>query len=504
MTIEEKVGQLLMVNFHGEVANDDARTLIQETHVGGIIYYNWANGLTSPKQVSVLSAGLQDLVRESPIPIPLFIAADQEGGLVSRLNEGFTAFPGNRALGAAKNPDLVEDAAFAMGQEMRSVGINMNLAPVVDVNVNPRNPVIGIRSFGDDPQMVATCGRWALKGFKRAHVIGVLKHFPGHGDVELDSHVDLPVVRKTIEALQRVELFPFTQLVPAAEAVMTAHVLVPAIDDENCATLSKKTLTLLKDAMHFQGIVVADSLVMQGVLKTCQTVDEAAIRALNAGCDMLILGGRYLIGTSEKKELTVADVQRIHRALVHAVQIGRIAEERLNDAFQKILALKHRYLEGDVCAAVIHKAAHEGLAHRIATCALQEVRKEPLSDLHQKKIVVIAPKVLREVIARTSFLSLAKRIDPLFFGLNPTGAEREVAKQRVEEAEGFCLFAFNAWKDPSQRALVQELLDTGKPHVIVIVRDPIDGALFPSAGHMITTFSPTAPSIQAAWERVQP
>lgn len=284
MTLEEKVGQVLMVNFRGEVANEDAQTLIQETHVGGIIYYNWANGLTSPQQVLNLSASLQQLAA-----IPLLIAADQEGGKVARLKTGFTIFPGNKALGDTNDPSIAEQAAFAMGQEMRAVGVNMNLAPVVDVNVNPKNPIIGKRAFSDSPEIVTAFGKAAVNGYHKAGMITTLKHFPGHGDVEVDSHTDLPIVNKTMEQLSQVELLPFSKILDT-DAIMTAHILVPALDEENCSTLSKKTLSYLKDSLGFKGLIIADSLVMEGVLKQCKTVDEAAIRALNAGCDMLILG----------------------------------------------------------------------------------------------------------------------------------------------------------------------------------------------------------------------
>jgi len=154
MTLEEKVGQLLMVHFHGEVTNNDAKVLISETKVGGIIYYNWSNELNSPAQVQDLSFGLQKLTQDNRLPIPLFIAVDQEGGVVNRLNYGFTEFPGNRALGETRDPNLAWMAALFIGQELQAVGVNINLAPVVDVNINPHNPIIGVRSFGDDPETV--------------------------------------------------------------------------------------------------------------------------------------------------------------------------------------------------------------------------------------------------------------------------------------------------------------------------------------------------------------
>ena len=208
MTLEEKVGQLFVAHFRGEVANEDAKNLIQDVKVGGIIYYNWSNGLTSPEQARELSAGLQALSQQNRIPIPLLISADQEGGVVIRLNNGFTIFPGNKALGMTGNPKLAEEAALATGKELRAVGINMNLAPVVDVNSEPRNPVIGIRAFSDSPETVLAFGKMALSGYNQAHTIATLKHFPGHGDVLVDSHENLPVNQKSIKELEHTELLP--------------------------------------------------------------------------------------------------------------------------------------------------------------------------------------------------------------------------------------------------------------------------------------------------------
>jgi beta-N-acetylhexosaminidase len=335
LTLEEKVGQLLMVHFHGETANEEAQVAVQELHVGSIIYYNWANGLNSPEQVARLSSGLQTLAR-----IPLIIAVDQEGGRVVRLIKGFTPLPANKALGMTGRPALARANAYTSGGELLAVGVNMNLAPVVDVDSNPENPVIGPRSFGNTPELVISFGREALAGCRRAGVISCLKHFPGHGDTSTDSHESLPVVDKSLEELEKVELLPFATLANEADAIMTAHLLVPALDLDHCSTLSKKTLDYLRDRIGFQGVILSDSLVMEGVLKKCGgSIDEAAIQALSAGCDILILGGKQLTGTNHL-ELTIEDVRRIHSQLVLAVKSGRISEEALDRSVDRILQLK--------------------------------------------------------------------------------------------------------------------------------------------------------------------
>ena len=342
LSLEEKIGQLLMVYFNGDLVNEDAKILVQEVKVGGIIYYRWANGLYSPQQVRNLSEGLQGLAQGNCHQIPLLIAVDQEGGDFSRLQEGFTRFPGNKTVGETGNLEFARDVAFAMGKEMLAVGINMNLAPVVDVNSNPLNCVIGTRSFGENPESVTAFGEKALDGYRRAGVIATLKHFPGYGDVEIDPHKDLPILCKSKQELEAVELLPFARLAAFADAVMTAHILVPALDAENCSTLSEKTLKYLREVIGFTGVIVADSLVMEGVIKQCHTVDEAAILALNAGCDILLLGGKLFIGESVIRELTVSDVRRVHDALIEAVKTGRILEDRVNEAVNRIFVLKTR------------------------------------------------------------------------------------------------------------------------------------------------------------------
>ncbi len=340
MTLEEKVGQLLMVHFQGEIANDDARLLIQDIKVGGFIYYNWSNGLTSPAQVGSLSSSLQKLAEKNQNPLPLLIAVDQEGGRVARLKEGFTIFPSNLLVAESGDPSLAEKNAFTSGNELRAVGINVNLAPVVDINSNPENPVIGCRSFGARPEVVVAFAERALKGYHRAGLLTTLKHFPGHGDVKVDSHAELPKVLKSKEELERMELYPFAKLASQTDIIMTAHLLVPALDPVQCSTLSSKTLSYLRNVIGFDGVIMTDSLVMAGVLEKCITVEEAAIQALNAGCDILLLGGKQLIKGKSDLELTVRDIQKIHEAIIHAVKSGRVSVEKLDCSVKRILLLK--------------------------------------------------------------------------------------------------------------------------------------------------------------------
>lgn len=511
LTLEEKVGQLLMVHFQGEEANEDARSVIQDIGVGGIIYYNWSNKLESPEQVKKLSSGLQKLALKNRLGIPLFIGIDQEGGIVARLNKGFTVFPGNRALGETGNPLLAKAAAIVIGKELKAVGINMNFAPVVDVNSNPRNPVIGIRAFGEDPTLVAAFGKQALKGFKQAQIIASLKHFPGHGDTATDSHMELPVVRKSLEELKKIELFPFAKLAASADMIMTAHLLVPALDPDNCSTLSEKTLNVLKNEIGFKGVVITDSLVMKGVLQKYQTVDETAIQALNAGCDILLFGGRQLIGQQVNLELTASDIKRIHYSIVTAIKSGRVSESRLNDAVEKILQLKQRYLNDQALgldldlSQLVGTQEHQEVGKKIARLAIKSVappsNRLPLLD--SLSVCVFAPQLVHGSIQKTSLLQLGKTTNSCFFtSLNPANEEIEKAIIAAESSEVLVVCSYNAWKNESQIALIQSLLKTKKPLVLIVLRDPLDASLFPDAEFIFNTFSPSALSIQAVCDRL--
>ena len=344
MTLPEKIGQLMMVHFHGIEANAEAYKLVQDISIGGMIYYNWANSLTTPEQVQKLSIGLQQLTKATRLQIPLLIAADQEGGRVARCPG--TKFPGNQALGLTNHPELAEASALVIGTELAAMGVNTNLAPVIDINSNPLNPVIGSRSFGDTPDIVTTFGAQALQGYHAAGIITTLKHFPGHGDTNTDSHLDLPVVNKSLQELQVTELYPFAQLAHQTDLIMTAHILVPALDPDYCTTISRKTINYLRHELGFNGVIITDSLVMAGILKQVdQSVAEAAIQALIAGHDIILLGGAQLHGTSITRELTLTDLLQIHQAIILAVQSGIIPEAQINQSVQRILKLKAKYLD---------------------------------------------------------------------------------------------------------------------------------------------------------------
>lgn len=499
MTIEEKVGQLLMVYFHGNEANGEAKRLIHDLHVGGIIYYSWANELSSPEQVQAISKGLQKFALETRLSLPLFIAADQEGGLVVRV-KGLTEFPGNKALGMTGDPQLAKLSARMTGKELRAIGINMNLAPVVDINNNPQNPVIGIRSFGDTASLVLAFAEQAMEGYKEAGILPVLKHFPGHGDVAIDSHEHLPVINKSLQELENNELIPFSRLQAKADAIMTGHLLVPALDSQYPTTLSRKTLDLLRNEIGFQGVILSDSLVMEGILNQCDSLEEASIRAFNAGCDILLLGGRLLTG-KYRRELEFSDIQSIHQSVVQAVQTGRIEEDRLNKSLERILELKARIPSPTEESIAINDPQSQEIAKKIAELSIRITKNDLLLDVSKQKILLVAPQVIQENLSKTSLTQLGKSTLFFFFkGLNPTEEETQLINTLGKKADVILFCSYNAWKNDKQAALIQSL--SQQPLILIAVRDPLDAALFPNACLILTTFSPSAPSLQAAYEKI--
>lgn len=473
LTVEEKVGQLLMVHFHGETANDDAKTLIQDLHVGGFIYYNWANNLSDPQQVKNLSASLQSLSK-----IPLLIAVDQEGGVVNRV-KGLTVFPGNMALGMSENTNLAEEAAFVMGEELLRVGVNLNLAPVVDVNSNPNNPVIGIRSFGNTPEKVVAFGAKALKGYSKAGVLTSLKHYPGYGDVAVDPHEALPILKKSLSELEKEELVPFAKLNSRADTIMTAHILIPELDPERCATVSAKCLGYLRDTLHFKGVIIADSLVMEGVLN--DRIENVAIEAFNAGCDILLLGGKLLGGLGH--ELTLEDVKNVHAALVQAVKEGKISEKRLDNAVKRILTLKKKIkTKSNLSLRMVNTPERRQLARTIAKQAIKVTQNGPKPSLRRKKVALVAPKIMEEDLKNSSFMKLG----PLFID----GNVEEISKNH----DSIIYFSYNDWKKPKK---ISNL-----PLIVIVLRDPQDEELFPLSPLIIKTYSPTLPSLEEAYLRL--
>ena len=366
MTIEEKVGQLIMVGFEGTQANEAIETHIRERFVGGVVLFS--RNIQSPQQTAELTNELQRLAGATARQIPLFVGIDQEGGWVIRLKEGATVLPGNMALGATNSTELAERAGEITAVELAAVGVNLNFAPVMDVNNNPDNPVIGRRSFGESPELVSRLGISYIRGLQRNGVLATVKHFPGHGDTTVDSHFELPTVSHDLERIHALELQPFRAAIDAdVAAIMTAHIVYPAFDADRPATLSPTILTdLLRKELGFDGLLITDDMEMKAIDDRYQS-GEAAVMAVEAGADIVMV-----LWTSTK-QIEVFD------ALLSAVKSGRISQARLDQSVKRILkskgaAFDRRFVDVEAVETTVGGEAHQQLAQTIASRAITVVR----------------------------------------------------------------------------------------------------------------------------------
>lgn len=359
MSLAEKVGQLFVPTF---ADRSDALSIIRRYHVGGLIYF--PGNMGSPRQVAAQSNALQRAAK-----IPLLLGVDEEQGIVSR-TPFLTRFPGNMALGAAGRPADARAAARVTGTELRAIGINQDFAPVADVNVNPRNPVIGPRSFGSDPSRVSAMLTEAIGGYQDAGVAATAKHFPGHGDTATDSHTGLPVITHSRRTWERLDAPPFTAAIASGvDVIMTAHIVVPKLDRSgDPSTLSRTVLTgLLRGALGYKGVIVTDSLEMAGARRKYSET-AVPVRAILAGADQLLMP---------------PSLPRAYNAVLSAVRSGRIAQKRLDESVARIIQLKQRrgLFKGTVvdpakAGAAIGTAAHRAAARQVAEHAVTLVRND--------------------------------------------------------------------------------------------------------------------------------
>ncbi|MGP4047560.1 glycoside hydrolase family 3 protein [Streptomyces sp. 2A115] len=520
MTLEEKVGQLFVMRVYGhsatapDQADIDAnlaeigvRTpaeLVAKYRVGGIIYFGWAHNTREPHQIADLSNGIQKASLAQPRGLPVLISTDQEHGIVARVGEPATLFPGAMALGAGGSRGDAREAGRIGGAELRAMGIRQDYTPVADVNVNPANPVIGVRSFGADPQAVAGLVAAQVKGYQSSGVAATSKHFPGHGDTETDSHYGFPVIEHTEEQWGRLDAPPFRAAIAAGiDSIMTAHIMVPALDPSgDPATLSRPILTgILRERLGYDGVVVTDSLGMEGV-RTKYGDDRVPVLALKAGVDQLL----------NPPKLEVA-----WNAVLQAVRGGELTEARLDASILRVLRLKaklgmfndpyvtHRGVDRTV-GTKAHLDAADRIAERTTTLLVNEGGLLPLSRRTHKKVLVVGADpaspsgttgppttVLAAALTELGFTATA-----LSTGTAPSAAAIANAVAAAGEADAVVVGTYNVSAAGSQRTLVNQLVATGRPVVAVAIRNPYDVAQLPELKACLAAYSWTDVELRAA------
>ena len=482
MSLEQKVGQLFMVSFRGRELNGHSRGFIEQVQPGGVLLYQ--TNTATPESVAALSNALQKMAGERAGGTGLLLAIDFEGGTVTRFfaGRGFTKFPPALLVGATGSPEIAGRLARAAAEELRAVGINTNLAPVADLASDPKNRLIRLRAYGQDPETVARFVAAAVRASQHASVIAVAKHFPGHGASGLDSHLDLPVIERDLAALQTSDLVPFVRAMrEGVGAIMTAHVWYPKLEPHKGrpASLSKAVVTdLLRERLGFDGVVMTDALDMAAVGRN-HSLSEAVRLAVDAGVDMIAFGSA----------LSLTAQQRAVASLLAAVRSGAVSPERIDRSVRRILRLKARFallnpapVAAHRASRDMHSAAHKKLVTEVARRSITRVRdRGGLLPLKSKdRVVFLADERVVE-----AFAACAKRFSAArLLEMPKTVGEQDVhrATEAAFEAEAVVLLTRNAtgrggWKKllaelPADRLI---LVATGLPDDLLLAPESVVG-----------------------------
>lgn len=493
----DQIGQLFMVGFSGPVITPEIQHMIRHYRVGGIILFS--RNIQHPQQILELTHALQQCARDVGYRYPLFIAIDQENGMVRRIGQGITAFPGNMALGATRSEQLTYEVAKATGQELKALGINMNLAPSVDVNNNAANPVIGVRSFGEDPELVARLGAAAVRGYHDSGIVATLKHFPGHGDTSVDSHLSLPVIPYDLERLQHVELVPFQRGIAAgAGCIMTAHIYFPALVGSQSipATIAPQILQgLLREQLGYQGVIITDCLEMDAIAQGVG-IAHASVATLQAGADIVLISHRF-----DRQQTGV-------EAVYTAVETGAIGLEQLARAAKRVQELKERFLSWDIAEEDVSESRseeHQHLSVHAYDQAVTLVRDaEALLPLREPLWVVVPQVGLQSLAEDRTYpythlaTSLQQYHEQTRLLLLPADAtEEDLAFQQIDKGAIVVVITASASRRPEQAALVNRLLETGRRVIGVATTSPYDLQVFPQLSTYLTTYEYTQPALEA-------
>ncbi|MEU4607687.1 glycoside hydrolase family 3 protein [Kribbella sp. NPDC023972] len=513
MSLEEKVGQMFVLFAYGPNAHQpDARNtslygvatpaeVVAKYKPGGWIYFSARGNVENPTQLATYSNQLQQTATGVGLRVPLTIATDQEQGVVVRIGPPATQFGGNMAHGATRDTADARTAAGITGRELKAMGIRQDYAPVADVNVNALNPVIGVRSYSSDPQLVSDMTVAQVQGYQRdAGIMATAKHFPGHGDTRDDSHTALPTINHTLEEWNTIDAPPFKAAIKAGiDSIMTAHIVVPSLDPSgDPATLSKPILTdLLRKKLGFKGLIITDALEMAAVRKQYGDA-EVAVRAIEAGADQLLLP-------------PAPDVQ--FSAVLDAVRSGRISEKRIDESLLRILLSKLKngvllnpYVDPAKVATTVGTPASLATAQQIVDKSVTLVKNNantvPISA-DPRKILVTGWGVSTTQSLATSLAKRGATTTVAQTGAAPSDAAIADAVAKAQQNDVTVVLTMKAWdttvtdKLAKQQKLVKDLLATGKPVIVVAVRDPYDIAYFDAAPTYLATYGYAAVSMES-------
>ncbi len=500
MTMEQdlrrRIGQLLVFGFEGTTVPDHVADLIRTHHLGNIILFT--RNVASVAQLTALTGDLQQLAKDSGQPLPLTIATDQENGIVRRMPEEIAGLPGNMALGATREPENARRAGALTARVLSSLGVNFNLAPVLDVNNNPDNPVIGVRSFSDLPGTVAEFGTAIIEGMQDQGVIACGKHFPGHGDTNVDSHLDLPTIPHDRARLDAIELVPFSAAIRAGvDVLMTAHVVFPAVEPDGIpATLSRRVLTdLLRGELGFTGVITTDCLEMNAISETVGT-PQGAVHALRAGADLVMV--------SHRLDRQLATIE----AIVAAVTSGQLSQDRINDAFQRVMALKAKRLRTARDATVPKQEARE-LQQELSQAAVTRLTTGPALPASAKTVAILLDEMAPLMVAagrggnnpliENALRSVLPRAVTQVFSF-PSAFNRYSEAgllTRLEKADAI-IAGVNGMQNARYLDFLAQVEQLSVPQGTLLLRSPYDARRFLQAPNLIAMYENTPWMAEAA------
>lgn len=481
MPLKRKVAQMFMVSFFGTQLTEAEISFLRDAQPGAVALFG--RNAASPRQVAELTNAMQAHTVAAG-GLPLLIAVDQEGGLIQHLQRGFTRFPAPMLWTATGNVELAYAVGAAMAGEMRAVGVNMNLAPVADLQTYLRNPIIRRRAFGNLPEMAAPILTGFIHGLQDNGVVATVKHFPGHGDTSTDSHLQLPIVKHSRDRLEALELQPFIAAFDAGvEATMVAHIWYSALDSDPApASMSPLIVDgLLRSELGFDGVIMTDALDMDAV-DTAYSPSEAAIRAIIAGNDLIAIGAH--VGT-DRIRAVIDDV-------VAAAQSGRIALGSIDASVSRIVALKEKYgisdwqpLDTRMVESSLPLESNEALVTRLFRAGVTAIDPDGLLPIDGNALIIYPGTRSR---IRKQCDSADMDIEFLAVSESPSDDQIALARRSAAAAGEVVLFSVNQVHDPQQRALVRAL--PAEKTVLVALWDPTDIFVLPPVSAYVLGYSP--------------
>jgi beta-N-acetylhexosaminidase len=495
LTTQEKIGQLIVAGFHGTTVGPEIENLIREYKVGNILLFS--RNIESAAQLFKLNQDLQKIAMET-FGIPLYITIDQEGGMVTRIFEDGTFFPGAMTIAATNNVEYAYKIGDLMGKELIDLGINMDLAPVLDVNNNPKNPVIGVRSFSDDPDKVALFGNANIRGLQN-HVVATAKHFPGHGDTHVDSHLALPKVEKPLNELEKFEFKPFKAAInDGLHAIMSAHINFTHLTEDGLpVTLSKRALTgLLREEMGFEGLIITDGIEMKAIHDNYGTI-EATLKTVNAGANLVCICHDlpYQIGASD----------RFNKAL----ETGELTMDTLNERVARILTYKEK-LTVDLTRTYedvkenVESIESKAFARQVVEEAVTLIKGETFKQ-HGKTLVISTNPQATSIADEDSHNSkLGRRIREAFANfevietkVKPTEVEIADIVSKASAFDQIVYTSYNGNVYQTQIQLIDALSALNKDLHVLALRNPYDLYYTKNIKNYVAFYEYTPNSIEA-------